>query len=157
MIDRKVCEIWKNSNIWTCSVRSKLFRKRTSIRTPPEELLVFTCVLYHYMLFSDPQKWKFSMLDKIIKINFKQNLSVRFVDCIIFFSFPNLFYLYNTSTTIFSGSRTALKIDDFRLYVHTLVKRGVLREEFLRKLFFRKVQILLNIFIYYGFFISLIV
>ena len=92
------------------------------------------------------------MLDKIIKINFKQNLSVRFVDCIIFFSFPNLFYLYNTSTTIFSGSRTALKIDDFRLYVHTLVKRGVLREEFLRKLFFRKVQILLNIFIYYVFF-----
>ena len=66
------------------------------------------------------------MLDKIMKINFKQNLSVRSVDHIIFFSFPNLFYLYNTSTTIFSGSRTALKIDDFRLYVHTLVKRGVL-------------------------------
>ena len=138
VIDRKACEIWKNSNIWTCSVSSKIFRKITSIRTPHEELVVFTCILYHYRLFSAPQKWKISMLDKIIKIDFKQNLSVRSVDYIIFFSFPNLLYLYNTSATIFSGSRTALKIDNFRLYVHTPIKRGVLHEEFLQNYFFEK-------------------
>ena len=78
------------------------------------------------------------MFDKIIKIDFLKNLSGRFVDYIIFFSFPNLFYLYNTPTAIFSCSATAMKIVNFRLYVHKLMKRGVLREEFLQNYFFEK-------------------
>ena len=157
VINRKVYVIWKNYNISTCSVRSKLFRKIIFVRTPREELLVCTCVLYHYMLFSVQGNFKNSMFDKIIKIDFLKNLSVRFVDYIIFFSFPNLFYVFKTSTAIFSCSATAMKIVNFRLYVHKLMKRGVLREEFLQKLFFRKVHIILNISIYYDFSISLIV
>ena len=94
------------------------------------------------------------MFDKIVKIDFLKNLFGRFVDYIIFFSFPNLFYVFKTSTAIFSCSATAMKIVNFRLYVHNLMKRGVLREEFLQKLFFRKAHIILNIFIYYDFFIS---
>ena len=97
------------------------------------------------------------MLDKIIKINFKQNLFVRSVDYIIFFSFPSSFCLYNIPTALFSCSPTALKIANFTRYAHKLMKREVLREEFLQKYFFRKAHIILNIFIYYHFFLSLIV
>ena len=100
---------------------------------------------------------KIQCLIKLSKSIFLKNLFVRFVDYIIFFSFPNLFYVFKTSTAIFSCSATAMKIVNFRLYVHKLMKRGVLREEFLQKLFFRKVQNILNISICYDFFISLIV
>ena len=90
---------------------------------------------------------KIQCLIKLSKSIFLKNLSVRFVDYIIFFSFPNLFYVFKTSTAIFSCSATAMKIVNFRLYVHKLMKRGVLT-----KLFFRKVHIILNISIYYDFF-----
>ena len=157
MINRKVYEIWKNSNISTCSIRSKLLRKIIFVRTSREELLVCTCVLYQYMLFSAQKITKIQCLIKSSKSIFLKNLFVRFVDYIIFFSFPNLFYLYNTPTAIFLCSAKAMKIVNFRLYVHKVMKRGVLRKEFLQKLFFRKVHIILNISIYYDFFISLIV
>ena len=62
----------------------------------------------------------------------------RFVDYIIFFSFPSSFYLYNIPTALFSCSPTALKIANFTQYVHKLMKRGVLREEFLQKNIFSK-------------------
>ena len=154
MIDRKVCEIWKDSNIWTFSVRSKLFRKITFIRTTREELLVCTCFLYHYMLFSAQKKWKNSIFDKIIQIDFFKNLFDHMQDFIIFYHFLMSFDIWNTTTPIFMGSSSACKITHFCSINHVVVKRGVIHEEFLWKLFFRKVLIFLNTSIFYHFFIS---
>ena len=78
-------------------------------------------------------------------------------DFIIFYNFLMSLDIWSTPTPIFMGSKSVPKIAVFCKINHVVVKRGVIHEEFLWKLFFRKVWILLNISIYYHFFISHIV
>ena len=108
-------------------------------------------------VFFIPKKWKKSISDKTTKIDFFDILSLRLQDFIIFYRFLMSLDIWNTPTPIFMGLNTAPKITVFCSINHVVVKRGVIHEEFLWKLFFRKVRIVLNISICYHFFISHIV
>ena len=100
---------------------------------------------------------KKSIFDKTTKIDFFDILSLRLQDFIIFYRFLMSLDIWNTPISIFMGLNSAPKITVFCSINHAVVQRGVIHEEFLWKLFFRKVQIFLNISIYYHFFISHIV
>ena len=109
------------------------------------------------MYFLYPKKSKNSIFDKTTQIDFFDILSEQLQDFIIFYNFLMSLDIWSTPTPIFMGSKSVPKIAVFYKINHVVVKRGVIHEEFLWKLFFRKVWILLNISIYYHFFISHIV
>ena len=125
------------------------FHKNYSRRT--SRLYLLSVPLY--VIFCT-KKWKNSIFDKIIQIDFFKNLSDHMQDFIIFYHFLMSFDIWNTTTPIFMGSSSACKITHFCSINHVVVKRGVIHEEFLWKLFFRKVLIFLNTSIFYHFFIS---
>ena len=132
----------------------ELFGYDIFVRTHCNNSSQITHMLSNDGIFLYSEKCKKSIFDTTTKIHFFDILSLRLQDFIILYRFLMSLDIWNTPTIIFMGSNPAPKMIIFSTINHVVVKRGVIHEEFLWKLFFRKVRILLNISIYYHFFIS---
>ena len=89
-----------------------------------------------------------------MKIVFYIILSVQIIDLIMFYDFLMSFDIQNTPTRILRDLSSAHNIAHFYTIYDMSIKRGLNHLIHLSDIFFKKVLIFLNIFIYYDFFIS---